>query len=52
MQSAQTMMYSPGANEWICKYIVKMDDNKYAAVSTDTHKRGKMRTETSYLYNT
>ena len=29
-----------------------MDDNNYTIVSTDAHKHGKLRTETSFLHNT
>ena len=52
MQNVQTLMYSPDANKYICKYIGKMDDNNYTVVSTDAHKHGKLRTETSFLHNT
>ena len=52
MQNVQTLMYSPGTNKYICKYIGKMDENSYNVVSTDDHKNGTLVTETSFLHNT
>ena len=46
MQNVQTLMYSPGANKYICKYIGKVDYIKYTAASTDAHKYGEQRTVT------
>ena len=52
MQNVQTLRHSPGTNKYICKYIGNMDNNNYTIVSTDDDKHGKLRTDTSFLYNT
>ena len=52
MQNVQCLMYSAGANKYICKYIGKMDENNYTVVSTDAHKNGTLISQTTFLHNT
>ena len=52
MQNVQCLMYSVGANKYICKYIGKMDENNYTVVSTDAHKNGTLISQTTFLHNT
>ena len=44
MQNVQSILYSPGANKYICKYIGRMDENNHIVVSTNAHKNGELIT--------
>ena len=52
MQNIQSLLYSPGANKYICKYIVILDENNCIVVSTNAHKNGELITKSTFLHNT
>ena len=52
MQNVQYLMYSTGANKYICKYIGKMDYCIYTTVITDAHKNGTLMRQFTSLHNT
>ena len=42
IQNVQSLLYSPGANKYICKYIGNMDENNRIIVSTNAHKNSEL----------
>ena len=44
LQNVQSLLYSPGANKYIYKYIDELDENNRIIVSTNAHKNGKLIT--------
>ena len=51
MQNVQSLLYSPGTNKYICKYIGEMDENNRIVVSTNAHKNGELITKSTFLHN-
>ena len=50
MQNIQILTQAGGVNKYVCKYIVKMDEQNYVIVRTDSHKNGKLVKRSAYVH--
>ena len=52
MQNAQVLTLANGANKYVAKYLVKIDEQNRVIIGCDAHRNGVLTSQSTFLHNT